>query len=242
MKRNLLTLSAACLLLVTSCSKKNSNETPETTKRCLLTETTFTIKGGESGKNTFIHDDKGRVLTGKYGDASMDQYTYTNEQITLKTVDGIITTYKLDSKGRIITETYSDSKSRIDYSYDTEGYLTAEVELNGTQTATTKYTYTNGNLTSIDYGADKTTISYNNDPAQENLHIDMDTDLPNFHSGVLKLYFGKPSKNLVSKITSNDGYSESYIYEKDTNGNITKISMLASDSKGFTVDNKYTCK
>jgi len=242
MNKSLLTLSAVCLLMVASCKKDKGTETEEQQKTCQLTESTFTSTGGDSEKATFTYDDKSRVKQITYSDGSIDSYVYSDTQIILTASGNVVTTYKLDANGRITSESYNDNASKFNYTYNNDGYLIEEAEVVGVNTSKTKYTYTNGNLTLVDFGTEKVTVSYNSEPATSNFFTDTDDDLPNSINGVLKNYFGKPSKNLVSKAIYDGGYAESYSYEKDADGNLSKISVTATGGQGYILSNKFSCK
>jgi len=242
MNKSLLTLSAVCLLIVASCKKDKGTEPEEQSKTCQLTESSFIATGGDTEKATFAYDEQGRVKTVTYSDGSTDSYSYSTTQIVLTASGNVVTTYKLDGNGRITSESYNDDPSKINYTYNNNGYLAEETEVFSSSTSTTKYTYTGENLTLVDFGTEKIVVSYSTETATANFFTETDDDLPASVNGVLKSYFGKPSKNLVSKATYDGGYAESYTYEKDANGNLTKISVNATGGQGYILTNKYSCK
>ncbi|PYF74322.1 DUF4595 domain-containing protein [Pedobacter nutrimenti] len=241
MKKSILLLPLL-VLLITSC-KKNNKPTDAIKNNCLLAESSYKLKlNAGSGLTQYTYDQQGRVTTVKYN-GTLDQYVYSNDQILLKKNSGLIVTYKLDAAGRIIRESYSDHPDKIDFIYNAEGYLIQSAETLGNYTFVTKYAYTNGNLSTVEDRRGILNIFYNNDAAANNFIDDHgdENELPAHYNGPLKYYFGKTSKNLISKIADNHGYTEEYIYQKDTRGNIAALQVNASNGKGYVLQLKYNC-
>lgn len=254
MKKTLLLFSVS-LLIMSSCKKDKNDNTKQpdkTANSCLLTEGTYTAKrtgAGQVGKATYTYDDKGRVSILKWESANApyaDQYTYANDQITVKRNNGAIITYKLDNGGRIIKAVYADSHKETNYTYNTDGYLIQEVSSDG---SSSKYTYTNGNLTSDVY-TDKNPdyshtaiIQYTNDAVKNNFIDEQLVNwLPQHYNKALKAYFGKASKNLPLNSSDSNGFYENYTYEKDAKGNIVKFTTTDKHEFGYVLDMKYSCK
>ncbi|MBB6130965.1 hypothetical protein [Mucilaginibacter lappiensis] len=251
MKKSLLLLSVS-LLIVTSCKKDNNKQPDKKEETCSLTEGTYTAKRtgvGQVGKTTYTYDDKGRVSTLKWDSANdpyLDQYTYANDQITVKRNNGAIITYKLDNSGRIIKAIYADSHQETNYTYNTDGYLIQEVSTDG---SSSKYTYTDGNLTSDAYTdsnpnySHTATIQYTTDTAKNNLIDEQLVNwLPQHYNKALKAYFGKASKNLPLKSFDSNGFYENYTYDKDAKSNIVKFTTTDKYEFGYVLDVKYSCK
>ena len=252
MKKTLLLLTIP-LMIVASCKKDDDDKQPEKNPNaCLLTESTYTAKRtgvGQVGKTTYTYDNKGRINTLKWNAANdpyVDEYTYSNDQITVKRNNGVIITYKLDASGKIIKANYTDSRKETNYTYNTDGYLIQEVSTDG---SSTKYAYTDGNLTSDAYTDNNptyshtATIQYNNDAAKNNFIDEQLVNwLPQHYNKALRAYFGKASKNLPSKSFDSNGFYENYTYEKDAKGNIVKFTTTDTHEFGYVLDMKYNCE
>lgn len=238
-------LSALCLLIVASCKKdeKTDDQAPD----CLITESTKTSSMGKTEKALITYNADGKVSNVKFtegNNAYEMNYTYSNLQIKTVETDGddtYTTIYSLDAQGRIVSRAY-DGGDPVIYTYNADGYLS---EINEWGIIITKYSYTNGNLTTESKGNLIKTYTYGKEPSKGNF----------FHEGgiayesLLVNYFGKRSMYLPSKCTNTYNYArnaaeeELYTYEKDANGNITKVSFSrTNDDYSYVVSSKYNCK
>ncbi|TCC98657.1 DUF4595 domain-containing protein [Pedobacter hiemivivus] len=249
MKKSILMLSALCMLIVASCKK---DKTDDKVADCLLTESTYTGEDGHTRNSIFTYNTEGKVIKVKGGEGGPNDdlevtYTYSNSKIIeVQTQHGqsFTITYTLDGQGRIVHQT--NEQGYVDtYIYNAEGYLVEIQGYNADATAAynSKYSYTNGNLTSIDSG-NSYTINYIYGAELANDNFVNEEEFP--FDNVLRKFFGKTSKNLVSKLVETSGsgnpFEETYTYEKDANGNITKVSALSNDGDSYTMVSKYTCK
>lgn len=231
MNKSILTLSAAILLIVASCSKSKDNPTDET-KTCKQTETKF----GDGTVFQYTYDDKGRVVTWKQvwngGTTETITYEYSANEIveTEKGAYTNVTKHTLDASGRI------SASGNTTYTYDANGYLTQIKD--GSQT--TSFTYTNGNITSINDGYRTYAITYGTDTYNGGFfRYNTNDTFPEQVETPLFGYYGKRSKALPVKSVITSGGSqttETYTYEKDENGNIAKFV-----NGGYTTQYGYNC-
>lgn len=264
MKKSILMLSVLCLLIVASCKK--DKKTDDQVAECLLTESSYVDEAsGENETILYSYDADGRVIGMKFkkgGVIENDEYlfTYSKTQIVKvkKNQTGSITTiYKLNDKGQIVSEQYGNDSYVTIFTYDVDGYLVESKygSIDDANMLSTKYRYTNGNLTRVDYGNGSyidytysTEIATNTGFAAKNYFYRARFTI----NSPLKNYFGKQSKNLVSKgryyyglyDTGDDAYAyvETNTYEKDAKRNIIKISSVSNQNYKYTVSSKYSCK
>ena len=247
MNKSILTLSAALLLIVASCSKNNDKPTDET-KSCRQTETKF----NDGTVFQYTYDDKARVVTWKKvwtsGTPETVTYQYSaNEIVETEKSDYInVTKHAVDASGRITTSTtthgYDNSVSASTYTYDANGNLTQIKE--GSSTPIT-LGYTNGNLTTINNQQVTYTITYGTDTYNGGFfRYNTNDTFPEELETPLFSYFGKRSKALPTKSVVNWGgteTTESYTYEKDVNGNVTKfVNSVKQGSNTYTNTVQYT--
>lgn len=249
MNKSLLMLSATMLLIVASCSKSKDNPTDETkTKTCKQIETKF----DDGTVFQYAYDDKGRVVTWKKvwsgGSTETITYEYSANEIVETGKDGTytnVTKHTLDASGRITTSattnSYDSSVYTTTYTYDANGYLIQIKEGSGT----TNFTYTNGNITSIDDGSRTYTITYGTDTYNGGFfRYNTNDTFPEELETPLFSYYGKRSKALPIKSVITYGSSqttETYTYEKDANGNITKfVNSIKQGSNTYISTMQYT--
>lgn len=266
MKRNLLTLSAVCLLLIVSCKKKSAKE-DERKLPCQMTSVTGkSSNNGEptSSTDTYSYDDKGRIIKIKDNSGYEINYSFSSSQIIeespLYGTSSYKKNYQLDASGKIVSANMkysldgSDAYYSIKYLYNSEGYLSemhqTDKGTTGTYEGTTdldKYNYTNGNLTSIlriyagQLGNTRTiAISYTNELAPSNFVTAYDREILNIE--ILKAYFGKTSKNLISKIDDDRKSAVSlYTYQKNSEGNVNQMTKTVR-SNVITNEFTYNCR
>ena len=253
MNKQLLMLSAVALLVVASCKKTLNDKDKSKEETCSLKEMITTYDGSDDLKTVYKYDDQGRVTQMQYADDNYaENYTYSATQIKEVINDGsdvITTTFQLDATGKIVSAStkypasmsYYDSTS--EYIYNAEGYLgelkRTTTGVNGTTTSS-KYTYANGNLTSIKSASSTTIITYTNEEIPSNFYLDLPNGYPLFATHALKKYFGKVSKNMILKVTWQSGF-ESYSYEKDAKGQVNKVTSTYDDGTEEVSAITYNC-
>ncbi|RQO70623.1 hypothetical protein DBR43_21735 [Pedobacter sp. KBW06] len=256
MKRTLILTLCSAILAVSSCKKKDEIIViidPPVPAPCQMIKTNLSSNLFQLS-DVLTYDDKGRVVKTLSSDKNEVTYAYSSTNITqtLGKSQTFNINYVLDDKGRVGQENISET-DKIVYVYNTDGYL-SEVKDIGKQgeNYSMVYSYTNGNLTKIEKKGgtpDPTStinISYGADIAVSNFFIPSISDLPESMTGVLSRYFGKPSKNLPTKITRTlPGRSLIFSYEKDAKGNVIKFTNTTSapyESQSFTSTAEYSCK
>jgi hypothetical protein len=257
MKKTLILTLCSAILAVSSCKKKDEIiviiDPPVLTLPCQLIKTNLSSNLFQLSE-VLTYDDKGRVVKTLSDGKNEATYAYSSTNITqtLGKSQTFNINYVLDDKGRVSQENISET-DKIVYVYNTDGFL-SEVKDIGKQgeNYSMVYSYTNGNLTKVEKKGgtpDPTStinISYGTDLAVSNFFIPSISDLPESMTGVLSRYFGKPSKNLPTKITRTlPGRSLTLSYEKDAKGNVIKFTNATSapyESQSFTTTAEYGCK
>lgn len=230
-----------------SCKKENEQGERKKNGNCFLTESSITAPDGNA-EAIYSYDNTGRV-TKIQGGVMAANYAYSSNQI-IEIRNRNSFTYKLDASGKIISSinSGSDYKDEYEYLYNSEGYIieTKIKRFYDTEYRTyEKYSYTNGNLTSFfnSLSNSNSIITYSSELSSDNFFIDPELSrFPRFYNHPLQGYFGKQSKNLASKLSYHEVHSQSYIYQKDTKGNITQVSISYSQGGGVIFNNKYICK
>jgi hypothetical protein len=242
------------IFLFTSCAKNDDSEPVATT--CQAKTMEYLENGKSDDKLFFTYNDKGKVARVDHGTLNSTDYE-TYEYQTGK----IVMFDKINFLGKAETITFNlDANSRITsvgnntFKYNAEGYLIESKQVSTGVTNTTTFTYTNANLTKIDY-----LIAYSTDTEKNSTIIDYNTDayqsiggfgsvLANFEFneyGVLTDFYGKTSKNLVTKDTfKSPGYTDqvtTYTYVKDEKSKVTSMKFdLAPDKRELKLT--YDCK
>lgn len=244
------------LFLLTACSKSDSDDSQPATTTCTVKTMEYLENNKSDDKLFLTYNDKGKVIRIDHGTAnSADYETYDYQTGKIVLFD------KIASSGKSETITFNlDANSRITsvdgytFKYNADGYLSESKETGSGFTSTTTYTYTGGNLTKIDYvdtygtttEKSSTTIDYNTDAYQS--IGGYGSALANFsfnEYGALIDYYGKPSKNLISKDTfKSTGYPDdvtTYTYVKDEKGKVTSMKLDRGQMKN-ELNLVYDCK
>lgn len=245
-------LSALALFMVTSCSKSKDEPVQEQSKSCKQTETKFS----DGTVFQYTYDDKGRVVTWKQiwsGGSTTETITYqysANEIVETEKGDYTnVTKHTLNASGNITssstTSGYDSSVSATTYTYDANGYL---IQIKNGNLSPLTLHYTNGNLTSINNQQVTYTITYGADTYSGGFfRYNTNDTFPEEIETPLFSYYGKRSKSLPTKAVVNWGRTEtteSYTYEKDAIGNITKFvnnAMNGNASYVNTMQYTYGC-
>lgn len=216
----------------------------------------------DNSSENYTYDEKGRIIKVKDSYGNEMNYSYSRNQIIeespLKGSYPYKSIYQLDAGGKIVSAVMKYNKVGTDevhslkYLYDSFGYL-SEVqdtyEGDIVYTKLDKYNYTNGNLTSIVRtdpksnveGTLTTFIEYTNDLAASRFFTTYVPDIPN--AEILKAYFGKASKNLISKIWGDVIFTlVSYTYQVNEEGNVTQMTLNGNGGSMIYRFNYITCK
>lgn len=255
MRKQILTLSASLLLIVASCSKSTEVpfEEPQQFKRCQQKE----VKFNDGTVFQYDYDDRDRVVTWKQiwknSPIKTITYLYSNDQIVETEVveqDRTVTRHMFDNAGRIGTSKIDGTNHTVAYTYDAFGYLTNR-NVNNSQELT-QFVYTDGNLTTVRYDDGIYTVSYGN---TENTYsggffrYNTNDAFPEAIETPLYEYYGRRSNLLPTKSVVTRGgteTTETYSYEKDKNGNVTKfvniVKVGSNTSYTNTMQYTYNCK
>ena len=248
MKKLVLFITLSTLIL-SGCKDNSDDPASECTITALKSKNT-----GETQSTTIglQFDAQKRVTKADYkylSDIWSMAYNYQTSTIVRTETEGTTTytgTYTL-TNGRVTK--YVGSPATIDFTYNTDGYVSKTViTLPGT-TVTNNLTYQDGNLKSIErkQGTNTSfvTISYGTDLAVDLLGYgnslmlwDDVLEEAGDYFIVSAGYFGKASKNLpVSYTFTNTSSTHNVQYEKDVTGKI--LSMFKS-SAGVDVNTSFT--
>lgn len=234
MNKVLLTLLALSLI-VASCKKETPKEKEEESNvPCQMIKGSSENQGGSIVYCTYIYDEKGRITKLKYSDNREVSYSYSSNQIIEERWSFNSPTskhiYQLDASGKIVSSNkiINGTETPHKYIYNADGYISEESTDDGSSSAVFKYSYINGNLTSVrsNYLNDPgkvsvTTISYTNELTPSRFFAEYYTaHIPTTY--ILKAYFGKASKNLISEVRNSSSYS--FTYQKDSEGNVIKMT------------------
>ncbi len=257
MKQILILMLSLCIAL-SSCSKSDDSK-PETKQTCKIASMEYIEAGVFDEKQVFTYDDKSRVTSVAYTgiDIPTATITYAAGKITVKTKD-YQHEYGTDASDRIVK---ADDRN---YKYNADGYLIEEKSTRLDYPFTRSYSYTDGNLVKTDYVVEET---YNNTKYKttEVITLEYSKDIAGTANPYLWLeyetflagYFGKASKNLVSKVTvkttdfTNGAQTRTYqdvhtiTYKKDDKGNVTSVIDVFSGRDGNytnTINLSYECK
>lgn len=258
----------SAVLMLGSCSKSNDDSKPKE-ESCKVES--MQRKGEAEKTSSFTYDDKGRIQKLDYNGDESFGYTKTFTYQTNKIVadykyignnDTYNETYNLDAGGRIASIVLPDEGLTTSFSYNSEGYLSKIVLTNNDSsdpyTETSTFTYSDGNLVKIvtvseDSGSSSTwteNISYSDQSSRESLvqAVAVTRLLESSHFGVgyyeIINLFGKPSKNLISKVEHAGSFphTDTYTYQKDAKGNIISVKENSETFGATTYNFTYSCK
>ena len=220
---------------------KKSDDAPKddcTTITSYTGTETYTFQGAnesETYQSPVTYDAQGRVtFIDTYSGYLTLSYAYNGPIITETVNEGgflRITNYTLDNNNRIVSQAEGDDITT--FIYDGQGYL-LESQQSG---YTVKYKWQNGNLIETEgfnsgiSAGNKATYSYYDDTAPDTYQIVLDE---------LYKYKGRLSRNLLKEVVRGSN-KETYAYEKDSNGRVSKV-VMTDFGYTYTYDLNYSCK
>lgn len=188
---------------------------------------------------TFTYDAQGRVIkivNTATTDGEFISITYTADKVIIKDEESETNSYVLENKRAVSCNGVDWTSS---FEYDKDGYMikSSEVEIGyEDQPWICKYTWMDGLLTKITDDNESGIITYGTQP--NNLNIDLFPLIePDFLGDLITILgFGsKRSVKLPTKVSWNNGeYSESFSYETNKDGYITKITIVDDEKEGDT--------
>ena len=247
MNKSILMLSAACMLIVASCSKNKTEPEQETTCKVKVVEHTYKDGNADvTDKYYYSYDSDGRITRVDYGTAQSTEYetfTYGSNKVTWKGVGGDTEVYNLDANGRITSA--NQGSDLLNFKYNTDGQL---IEA-GIGTDKQTLIYLNGNLSTSAYNNQAwVNITYGNAEASNNVVYGwlfgevLDFDEIGYR---VAPYIGKLSKNLPSKIVYEPGANQTVVdftYTNDATGKLTSAKMVSTGGYASEYRFTYECK
>lgn len=231
MNKSILMLSAACMLIVASCSKNKTEPEQETTCKVKLVEH---VHNGGTDKYYYSYDSEGRITRVDYGTAQsteFETFTYASNTVTWNG-GGDTEVYNLDANGRVTSA--NQGSDVLNFKYNTEGQL---IET-GIGSDIETFTYLNGNLSTANYGSSPWSIFTYGSEFSSNaivyswVYQDKFLDFDEISGRVIP-FIGKKSNNLPNKIITNPGVDQTtndYTYIKDATGNITSVQVAITEA------------
>jgi len=186
-----------------------------------------------NGNRTRLKDPDGKLTHYRYDElnrlvdvttaAGVSEYAYDRSSLQTRVTypNGTSAENRFDNARRI--EQIQNRQgtaiiSQYDYSYDTNGNRTSQVEINGGAAETTTYAYDgNDRLTRVDYP--DSVVAYTFD-ANYNRLTEQSTDKASGSLTVDKT-FGYDNRNQLEAVTDNLDASQNVVYQFDANGNQT---------------------
>jgi hypothetical protein len=240
-------------VFLSACSKTKEN-TETKPSGCTLTSLRELFQGTTTRAFFYTYDSQGRVSRIDFDQktsATYETYTYSADKIIVggTALGGGTSEYVLDGKGRVIRN------GSMTFQYNSEGYLAQAAEVNGPHSTTLTFTYQAGNLSRVDqvghYGGPQpvtTILLYEYDLSQIGGGAAAANPINSFGTSrsVLGAYFGKSSKNLVTKETAKtSNFADevrTHTYLRDNKGNITTIKTIVSDGRVGEKQLAYSCQ
>lgn len=240
-----------------SSCKKSSTLTDETVNQnCKLLSYDMT-----AFKVDYVYDSRNRITKqsftnngASYELPSYRTFEYATDKITVTDFPSNKKMYYTLSNNRITRLMYSvDEPNRYsDFTYNSDGYISAIKDNHWSIGSNRTLTYTNGNLTKLTVDGEVTTIEYHDKTAPSGLDMGLNKLLEYEYMLsdkiepyiILTSFLGKQSKNLIKTIRfpSSNEYIR-YDYEYDSSGKPIKITMTLSsyNNKSFSADLKWEC-
>jgi YD repeat-containing protein len=261
--KKILLLAFTASVMLGACKKSNDAE-PEVKQGCPVSSFQYSedITGRLhiEDRRAVNYDAQGRVAAIVEDDYETN-FTYQANQI-IEIQDGDVATYTLDANGKV-TGVITSEGDIITTKYNSEGYLSELKHVVSYSTTTISLVYTNGEVTKIvevqvtDFGTNtKTTdITYKEEfsindlafaqsfPYMADVYMGADTRM------YLKS-LGKNQKRLINSLkvvrtgsNGNNTNNVNYNYQKDANGNVTKVNMVSTGNENYTgsYDFTYNC-
>lgn len=242
-KQIMLLIAATAATYFTSCKKDSDSTAPTTTTpTCTITSTLE----NDTTYAAFIYNNNGTIKQVVNKEPSSDTSVYTvsyeTNLITISIGSTPFRTYFLNSKGNadsIVTDVQGFFTLITTNTYDNDGYLKTQNEsvtfLGNTSETTRNYTYTNGNLTTMNEsdGTNNTVFTY-----------DYFTDKTNNLSKVNldNMFVGNSTKNLIKTEFTNGEITTNYTYNFDSNGKVTKQIATNTSGEVNQTNFSWTCK
>ncbi|MFA9215348.1 MAG: hypothetical protein ACEQSR_16170 [Candidatus Methylacidiphilales bacterium] len=242
-KQIMLLLAATAATYFTSCKKDSDSTTPNTaTPTCNITSTLE----NDTTYAAFIYNPNGTINQVINKEPSTDTSIYSviyEPNLITVSIDGTpLRTYFLNSKGNadsIVTDVQGFFTVITNNTYDNNGYIKTQIEsqtfLGSTTETTRNFTYTNGNLTTMEESDGTTntvyTYDYFTDKTNNLSKVDLDY-----------MFMGNSNKNLVKTEFTDGEITTNYSYNFDSNGKVTKKIATSTIGEVNQTNYSWTCK
>jgi hypothetical protein len=231
----LLIVTAGCIFLSLSCSKKSSNK-----QTCQIVTVTDQVGSATATTYNLTYDNSGRISTEQYGSTGSSTtrvFTYIGSTEEVTTTDGSSSTTDsivLNSDGLMEADYFTGGgvQSVTIYTYNGTECIKAVTTPNGGTPSTTTLTWTNGDLTSLSDGSSTQTYSYNTKPTAQGDYFQI-LQLVNYGAVFIR--------NTHQIIAFQSGSTiEDFNYTSDNTGKITSLTGTGG-SNVETISYQYTC-
>lgn len=242
-KQIMLLIAATAATYFTSCKKDSDSTTPtNTTPTCTITSTLE----NDTTYAAFIYNTNGTInqVVNKEpsSDTAIYSVSYETNLITISINGTPFRTYFLNSKGNadsIVTDVQGFFTLITTNTYDNDGYLKTQNEsvtfLGNTSETTRNYTYTNGNLTTMNESDGTTNTAYTYDYFTDKTNNLSKVNLDN-------MFVGNSTKNLIKTEFTNGEITTNYTYNFDSNGKVTKQIATSTSGEVNQTNFSWTCK
>lgn len=231
----LLIVTAGCIFLSISCSKKSSNK-----QACQIVTVTDQVGSTPATTYNLTYDNSGRISTEQYGSSGSSisrVFTYIGSTEMITTTAGSNTTIDsivVNGSGLMEADytTSGGNQSVTTYTYNGTECIKAVTVENGGAPSTTTFTWTNGDLTSLSDGSSTQTYSYNTKPTAQGDYFQI-LQLVNYGAVFIR--------NTHQIIAFQSGSTiEDFNYTSDNTGKITELTGTGG-SNVETISYQYTC-
>lgn len=231
----LLIVTAGCIFLSLSCSKKSSNK-----QTCQIVTVTDVVSSNTPTTYNITYDNSGRISTEETSDGSTSTsrvFTYIGSTEIMTSTSGSATTTDsiiINSDGLMAADYYTDptTKAVTTYTYNGTECIKAVYVANGGAPQTTTLTWTNGDLTSLSDGSNTSTYTYNTKTTVQGDYFQI-VQLVNYGA-----VFIRNTHQVVA--FQSGGSITNFNYTYDNTGKITALSGTAG-SNVESISYQYTC-
>nr|WP_294898583.1 hypothetical protein [uncultured Pedobacter sp.] len=241
--KKILLLAFTASVMLGACKKSDDTSKDETcTKVSSYTDLYEDSQNTESVTWNVTYDSQGRISRIAESGGPSTNYTYTATSIKEEynesgSVD--VTTYTINDKNQIVKKV-EGTNDDVTYTYDTQGYLT---EMNEGVEKTT-FKWQNGNMVEKE--------QFINDVSQRRIsYLYFDDVAPQtyllaggytFNNSELYTFFGKPSKNLLKGTTGGGGgYETAFQYTKNDKGRVSQVIKINQGQSTYYSSLNYSC-
>jgi len=233
------TICIAGCIAFTSCKKDDQTIAPS----CKITTVAGTVTGGGSSLYTITYNADGRISTLTSGN-SITTFSYNGNTIIENTTTGGAFASKetiTNNAAGYATYTHTETNAAGTVWYDQalEYNGTQLIKVTGTSSSSpnpsvSTYTWSAGNLTTVTAGNTSSTLDYYTDKAAAGDYLELSELLQG-----IKIY---NNKNAIKSITSPGSSVTSFVYDYNTDGKTSKVTISVGGVTSTVYSYGYTCK